>query len=153
MTHFGGQCTFLLTILSRCNISMLCLFFCLFLLMKILRQRQLTAHATKQYSATVARLRRIRRRINHRVRLKRSFGANRTVVVRLILWSAGGYFVRVWIWRAWKCNMNWTLAKRVTPPWDKMWPRLTRLPFLADRATHPDWLPHLLWKHDQIKMS
>ena len=51
-------------------------------------------------------------------------------------------------------NVTWTgpwLGEFNTPPWDKMWPRLTGLPYLADWATHPDWLPHLSWKHDQIK--
>ena len=34
----------------------------------------------------------------------------------------------------------------------KMRPRLTGLPYLADRATRLGGLPHLSCKHDQIKM-
>ena len=34
----------------------------------------------------------------------------------------------------------------------KMRPRLTGLPYLADRATHLVGLPHLSCIHDQIKM-
>ena len=34
----------------------------------------------------------------------------------------------------------------------KMWPRLTGLPYLTERATRLGGLPHLSCKHDQIKM-
>ena len=62
------------------------------------------------------------------------------------------------LWRACKCNMNSTPARRVSgyPTLSrlhgKMWSRLTGLPYLADRATRLGGLPHLSCKHDQIKM-
>ena len=49
-------------------------FFLSYLLIQSLRQRQLTAQATQQYNATVARLPRVRRRINRRGRMWRSSG-------------------------------------------------------------------------------
>ena len=53
-----------------------CIFFLSFLLKQSLRQRQLTAQATQQFNATVARLRSVRRRINLRGRMWRSSGSN-----------------------------------------------------------------------------
>ena len=47
------------------------------------------------------------------------------------------------IWRACKCNMNSTPARRVTPPW---------FVYMAKWATRLGGLPHLSCKHDQIKM-
>ena len=44
------------------------------LMIQSFRQRQLTAQATRQYNASVARLLRIRRRINRRGRMRRSSG-------------------------------------------------------------------------------
>jgi len=51
-----------------------CGFLLSLLLIQSLHQRQLTAQATWQYNAAVARLRRIRRRINRRGRMWRSPG-------------------------------------------------------------------------------
>ena len=51
-------------------------FFLSLLLMQNFRQRQLIAQATQQHNATVARLRRIRRRINRRDRMWRSSCSN-----------------------------------------------------------------------------
>ena len=94
-THFGGQCSFLLIICSRCNISVLWLFTVTF----------------------------------------DEFGA---------------------LWRACKCNMNSTPAGGGYPTLSrlhgKMRPRLTGLPYLADREISLGGLPHLSCKHDQIKM-
>ena len=60
------------------------------------------------------------------------------------------------LWRGCKCNVNSTPARRVTPTLSrlhgKMRPRLTGLPYLADRATRLGGLPHLSCKHDQIKI-
>ena len=60
------------------------------------------------------------------------------------------------LWRACKCKMNSTPARRGYPTLSrlhgKMPPRLTGLPYLADRATSLGGLPHLSCKHDQIKM-
>ena len=68
-THFGGECSFPFIISSRCSISMLWLFTVTFDDTKLL-----TAPATQQYNASVARLLRIRRRINRRGRMWRSSG-------------------------------------------------------------------------------
>jgi len=60
---------------------------------------KLPPNATQQYNATVARLRRIRRRIE---------------TVKTVEVEYGEVLVR--IWGACKCDMNSTLARRVTPP-------------------------------------
>ena len=54
------------------------------------------------------------------------------------------------LWRACKCNMNSTPARRVTPPRLESFTWKNATP--ADRATRLGGLPHLSCKHDQIKI-
>jgi len=57
--------------------------------------------------------------------------------------------------KAVNCNVSSTPVRRVTPPRVVYMANATRLtgqPYLADRATLQDGLPHLSCKHDRIKI-